>query len=193
MGGLDKKGGLEAADNGSISLQKRLFGRRLQSCVSNLGIEHLEVFYKSGDKNWKNFEGAYLRALQTLRDENRIVGQTYRNGKTQNTSIRPTWLCVQCPFIFSEDTRKSHFQSGTPAKHSFFVDSRSGAIFCASCDDFVYDPQLERFRLANGTKKRKFDEYASPEDYRTVPPNSSHVPCRAIGLRGLYNMGNTCF
>jgi ubiquitin carboxyl-terminal hydrolase 22/27/51 len=43
------------------------------------------------------------------------------------------------------------------------------------------------------TKKRKFEEFASPEDYRSVALNSVQNPCRAIGLRGLYNMGNTCF
>lgn len=44
-----------------------------------------------------------------------------------------------------------------------------------------------------GNKKRKFDDYASADDYRLVAANTQHVPCRAIGLRGLYNMGNTCF
>lgn len=42
-------------------------------------------------------------------------------------------------------------------------------------------------------KKRKFEEFSAPDDPRYVPANSSHVPCRALGLRGLYNMGNTCF
>jgi ubiquitin carboxyl-terminal hydrolase 22/27/51 len=47
--------------------------------------------------------------------------------------------------------------------------------------------------LGSKNLKRKYDDYLSPEDYRTVVPNSSLLPCRAIGLRGLYNMGNTCF
>lgn len=33
----------------------------------------------------------------------------------------------------------------------------------------------------------------TPEDYRLVAQNSTFAPCRAIGLRGLYNMGQTCF
>lgn len=79
--------------------------------------EHIEDFHKSGDKNWKTFEHNYSRALQTLRDESPIVAQTFRNGKNQVTTIRPTWLCIQCPFVFSEELRKSHWIS--PSKHSF--------------------------------------------------------------------------
>jgi ubiquitin carboxyl-terminal hydrolase 22/27/51 len=61
-----------------------------------------------------------------------------------------------------------------------------------NCQDLVFDPQLERAREGGG-KKRKLDDYISPDDYRLVAANSNHVPCRAIGLRGFYNMGNTCF
>jgi hypothetical protein len=27
------------------------------------------------------------------------------------------------------------------------VHSRSGCVWCAACEDFVYDPQLERLRI----------------------------------------------
>src|ERR1051326_8004389 len=33
----------------------------------------------------------------------------------------------------------------------------------------------------------------NPEDQRLVATQSAFVPCRATGLRGLYNMGQTCF
>lgn len=80
----------------------------------------------------------------------------------------------------------------------------------------MYDPALEDIRLQKGTflvtdahdvgaalverpaltlwpgrRKRKLDEYN--DDSRFVLAHSSSVPCRAIGLRGLYNMGQTCF
>ncbi|KAJ9647158.1 hypothetical protein H2199_002144 [Coniosporium tulheliwenetii] len=42
-------------------------------------------------------------------------------------------------------------------------------------------------------KKRKSDELSNPEDARLVALQASFIPCRAIGLRGLYNMGQTCF
>jgi ubiquitin carboxyl-terminal hydrolase 22/27/51 len=83
-----------------------------------------------------------------------------------------------------------------PKAHSIFVESRSGYVFCSNCDDFVYDPQLERLRIREtypGVKKRKFEDYAGIESSPLVSMNAAFVPCRAIGLRGLYNMGSTCF
>lgn len=45
-----------------------------------------------------------------------------------------------------------------------------------------------------GRRKRKLDEhFGSSEDARLVAANSQPVPCRANGLRGFYNMGQTCF
>ncbi|KAK5160286.1 hypothetical protein LTR04_004615 [Oleoguttula sp. CCFEE 6159] len=44
-----------------------------------------------------------------------------------------------------------------------------------------------------GRKKRKFEDLYSSEDARLVSLNSTSIPCRANGLRGLYNMGQTCF
>jgi hypothetical protein len=79
--------------------------------------EHIENFHKTGQNTWKTFEQYYIRALHTIRNENPIVPQSLRNGKTLSPSLRPTWLCMQCPFIFSEDARQAHWES--PKQHSF--------------------------------------------------------------------------
>ena len=42
-------------------------------------------------------------------------------------------------------------------------------------------------------KKRSFDEMNNAEDQKLVGINSTLIPCRTTGLRGLYNMGQTCF
>jgi ubiquitin carboxyl-terminal hydrolase 22/27/51 len=83
-----------------------------------------------------------------------------------------------------------------PKAHSLFVESRSGSVFCNNCEDFIYDPYLEQLRIRAkypSVKKRKFEDYAGIEASPLVTANSAFVPCRAIGLRGLYNMGSTCF
>lgn len=74
------------------------------------------------------------------------------------------------------------------------MDSKLGHLYCQECSDFIYDPSLEEFRLQRGRRKRKLAAYlANPEDARLVSANSQPAPCRANGLRGLYNMGQTCF
>jgi ubiquitin carboxyl-terminal hydrolase 22/27/51 len=84
------------------------------------------------------------------------------------------------------------------------VESRSGHIFCHNCLDFIYDPSLESQRVQHSSpstssklKRSHSDMLSSTSTSDHLSPlltqNSSFVPCRAIGLRGLYNMGNTCF
>ena len=42
-------------------------------------------------------------------------------------------------------------------------------------------------------KKRKYEDTTTTDDHKLVVSNSTFLHCRAIGLRGLYNMGQTCF
>lgn len=42
-------------------------------------------------------------------------------------------------------------------------------------------------------KKRKYAAYISDVDSKIILANATATPCRARGLRGLYNMGQTCF
>ncbi|KAI9788374.1 MAG: hypothetical protein M1833_003014 [Piccolia ochrophora] len=80
------------------------------------------------------------------------------------------------------------------------IESRSGHIFCQQCQDFVYDPTLEEVRSQKrkmgmpNEKKRKLDElYPSPDDERVIAQNSTVGSCRTPGLRGFFNMGQTCY
>lgn len=77
----------------------------------------------------------------------------------------------------------------------------------------MYDLELERIRALRGKvrlalgqvafltaflgSKRKFDDSSSSEEQRqidyNVNANSFFPSCRATGLRGLFNMGQTCF
>ncbi len=81
------------------------------------------------------------------------------------------------------------------------VDSQSGGLFCEMCTDLIWDPTLEELRLRKigsglQNRKRKRDElFTEPvkEDISYMSLNTTAAPCRAAGLRGIFNMGSTCF
>lgn len=103
------------------------------------------------------------------------------------------------------------------------VESRTGVLYCQMCDDFIWDPTLEELRTrkyGTGTfsskrklalltfcggsllttsmtaRKRKHDELFTDvvkEDPRFISINTSEAPCESTGIRGIYNMGATCY
>ncbi|OCK84919.1 ubiquitin carboxyl-terminal hydrolase-like protein 22 [Lepidopterella palustris CBS 459.81] len=156
----------------------------------SFGCEHIRELF---EKVKKMATTNYTQLLHTIHEKPSIIVQTHRstvNGDGRSVvSLRPLYLCLQCPNVMTEEIRDRHFDA---KGHAFSVESREGYLYCRGCNDYVYDPTLENIRLQKG-KKRKHDEINNAEDQKLIAQNSTFVPCRAIGLRGLYNMGQTCF
>lgn len=150
------------------------------------GCEHIgELLEKARKPTLQH----YHRILQNIHEKPSIIAQTYKSDGRPVVSLRPLYLCLQCPSIMTEADRDQHVETKL---HCFSVESREGNIYCSHCQDFIYDPELEEKRLQKG-KKRKYEDMVSADECKLIVMNSTFLPCRATGLRGLYNMGQTCF
>ncbi|KAH6328179.1 ubiquitin carboxyl-terminal hydrolase [Parastagonospora nodorum] len=152
------------------------------------GCEHMGEMFENARKQTLI---AYQAILRNIHEKPSIIAQTHNSSSESKpvVALRPLYLCLQCPSIMTETDRDHHFETKA---HCFSVESREGNVYCGNCQDFIYDPELEIRRLQKG-KKRKFDDTTTADDVKLIVNNSTFLPCRAIGLRGLYNMGQTCF
>ncbi|KAF2786025.1 ubiquitin carboxyl-terminal hydrolase-like protein 22 [Melanomma pulvis-pyrius CBS 109.77] len=154
------------------------------------GCEHMREMLENARK--ATFSN-YRAILQDIHEKPSIIAQTHKSAAAGDgrpiVSLRPLYLCLQCPMIMTEADRDGHIESKL---HCFSVESRDGHLYCGNCQDFIYDPDLEVRRLQKG-KKRKYEDTTTADDHKLIVNNSTFLPCRAIGLRGLYNMGQTCF
>ncbi len=69
-------------------------------------------------------------------------------------------------------------------------------VFCQRCDDFVYDCEFEQIRVYGPDgpslrKKRKSEDREGDDLY--LQSNSMKRICGPTGIRGLYNLGQTCY
>ena len=94
------------------------------------------------------------------------------------------------------------------------MESRNRVLFCQLCSDFVYDHTLERLRSSTpkdaakglfqflvlqhlaltptARNKRLLTEY-SADDEVYIRTNATKRPCARQGVRGLFNLGQTCY
>lgn len=111
--------------------------------------------------------------------------------------------CLQCVYFGCYNSRHIHEHARTK-KHLFAVDISYGVVYCFTCADYVYDKELEA--IACKHRRRYARLLGLKECYRQWEPTSFELdllrrnPRRKritdtsyIGLRGLINLGNTCF
>lgn len=71
------------------------------------------------------------------------------------------------------------------------------SLYCTECRDLVYDPAAENVRSVTANlhrpspKKRKSSDANGDDSYLTE--NSSQRKCGQEGVRGLFNLGETCY
>ncbi|KAK5216582.1 hypothetical protein LTR47_008834 [Exophiala xenobiotica] len=92
------------------------------------------------------------------------------------------YTCLECSTTGSFPTLDKHF---TETKHDLAVSHKT--VYCGHCNDLVYDPTL----LSTG-KKRKLAE-TNEDDDSYLTSNTSQRPCGRNGVRGLFNLGETCY
>ncbi|OAP58553.1 hypothetical protein AYL99_07643 [Fonsecaea erecta] len=107
-----------------------------------------------------------------------------------------TYSCVSCSFSGSFAALNKHLSK---TQHGFAVSHK--AVYCGHCNDLVYDPAL---LVSGGGKssavsskvngvKRKISETNDGEDDSYLTANTSQRPCGRTGVRGLFNLGETCY
>ncbi|RDW73872.1 hypothetical protein BP5796_07314 [Coleophoma crateriformis] len=162
------------------------------------GCEHLQMFLQEPER-MQNTILHYKNCLRVIFDNTPIVPQTSKTVKGHAlTSLTPNYLCLQCTTTTTGQDRTIH---GTETKHRFYVESKTGGLFCQMCDDFIFDPTLEELRMRKfgtgsfSTRKRKHEELFTGTDKEdpNIATNTTEASCRASGVRGIYNMGATCY
>ncbi|CAK4034506.1 ubiquitin carboxyl-terminal hydrolase 8 [Lecanosticta acicola] len=128
----------------------------------------------------------YTKLINSLRQEKGITSRIHKTPNGPAYTLSTTYLCLQCPNV--SISRERHHKN-----HGFSVESDNGFVFCHECRDFVYDPTFEEIRAGNSKKRKHRPEKIQEADKKLMATNSSVTSCSATGLRGLYNMGQTCF
>ncbi|KAK4452067.1 ubiquitin carboxyl-terminal hydrolase [Podospora aff. communis PSN243] len=167
------------------------------------GCEHVQRLFNQDQATTNTSIAHYKTILTNILEFNPLDNQTAKMTDTGAivTSLTPTYMCLQCPTILTEEDCVKH---GSKKSHRFYVESRSGALYCQMCDDFVWDPTLEQLRLRrigfgtfSGPRKRKQDDLFTADQAKNeaafIAANTTAVSCKANGLRGIYNAGATCY
>ena len=116
--------------------------------------------------------------------------------------------CLQCTFVGCwTGPAHIHRHFSDPSKgHFLAMDVARCQVYCARCRDYVYDSEIEtivrqeRARMqddvlrvaAPDPKRVRFEEWRpTPHEIETVKREGTLTSC--AGLKGLVNLGSTCF
>ncbi|PYH46855.1 putative ubiquitin C-terminal hydrolase Ubp8 [Aspergillus saccharolyticus JOP 1030-1] len=163
---------------------------------AEFGCEHLATQLGQDASTADQFKSSFIKAHNSLAVLPKPMdGLAKQNGRLKvNGFLKPKYICLTCSEMCLMGDRQAHTNK---TGHSFFMDSRARNLYCQGCGDFVFDHGLERLRCSAAesalqvAKKRRFSDSSADELY--IRSNATKRPCAKQGVRGLFNLGQTCY
>lgn len=123
-------------------------------------------------------------------------------------NLRRALVCLQCPHVGCYgDHSQNH---ATQLKHTFAIDLHNGLLYCFSCGDYINHTELNEVRMAavrlvsmidggsvetgSGKETAINPHPLPPSSLDGVYANFTNPTASAVsGLKGIVNLGSTCF
>lgn len=101
------------------------------------------------------------------------------------------YLCLQCCTVGCLGADQLHLKEhfDTIKGHFIAVDPRTGILFCWQCQQFVWNSMLEFLRRDHLQSVGP----GTPSDRIVAFSKDQTIKRHCVALRGLYNLGKTCF
>ncbi|CAL8466572.1 g6108 [Coccomyxa elongata] len=166
--------------------------------------EHLDL--------WKE-RGGGAAAYRPIQRSLRLLGADKLDAA--QSCNQPKFVCLHCASV--SKSLDSHCSKHASTGHPLALDVQRSELYCCACRDYIYDPDFDRCvsgaaaaalsadraatrtgtgspagAATNGLKRKRLDE--SAHDLQIIGPRIiQRVHDLPFGLRGLSNLGNTCF
>ncbi|KAI1301809.1 Ubiquitin carboxyl-terminal hydrolase 22 [Halotydeus destructor] len=159
--------------------------RHLETFKASKGLATFQVIYKTFVMQEKEQDKKYRAQARCLDCENRSCSSRLH-------------ACLHCVYVGCYVHRHihKHTTSKVPA-HALAMDLTYGNVYCFVCKDYVYDKELESVATRKSPyslRSQKWEPTKSELEILKDHPKRKRLSKNSfVGLRGLINLGNTCF